>query len=80
MKKIIQLNVVLPYYELMFAIGKETPRMDSLNIEQGIEVIEIKESINIDGDYDYTVVLTTGEKIVFKSSQPGLIITYGRED
>lgn len=80
MRKIIQLNVTLPYYELRFSIEKETSQMDSMNIKHGEKVKEIKENINIDGNYDYTVVMATGENIVFKSSQPGLILIYGREE
>ena len=80
MRKIIQLNVTLPYYELMFVVGEDTCRMDSMNIEEGIEVCEIRESTNVDGNYDYTVVMATGENIIFKSSQPGLILIYGREE
>lgn len=80
MRKIIQLNVTLPYYELMFSIEKGTWQMDSMNIKHGEKVKEIKENINIDGNYDYTVVMATGENIVFKSSQPGLILIYGREE
>lgn len=80
MRKIIQLNVTLPYYELMFSIEKGTSQMDYMNIKYGEKVKEIKENINIDGNYDYTVVMATGENIVFKSSQPGLILIYGREE
>ena len=80
MRKIIQLNVTLPYYELMFSIEKGTSQMDSMNIKYGEKVKEIKENINIDGNYDYTVVMATGENIVFKSSQPGVILIYGREE
>lgn len=80
MRKIIQLNVTLPYYELMFSIEKGTSQMDSMNIKYGEKVKEIKEDLNIDGGYDYTVVMATGENIVFKSSQPGLILIYGREE
>ena len=80
MRKIIQLNVTLPYYELRFSIEKGTSQMDSMNIKHGEKVKEIKENINIDGNYDYTVVMATGENIVFKSSQPGLILIYGREE
>ena len=80
MRKIIQLNVTLPYYELMFSIEKETWQMDSMNIKHGEKVKEIKENINIDGNYDYTVVMATGENIVFKSSQPGLILIYRKEE
>ncbi len=74
MRKIIQLNVTLPYYELMFVVGEDTCRMDSMNIEEGIEVCEIKESTNVDGNYDYTVVMATGENIVFE--YPCCIQTY----
>lgn len=80
MRKIIQLNVTLPYYELMFSIEKGTSQMDSMNIKYGEKVKEIKEDLNIDGGYDYTVVMATGENIVFKSSQPGLILIYGKEE
>lgn len=80
MRKIIQLNVTLPYYELSFSIEKGTIQMDSMNIKYGEKVKEIKENTNIDGNYDYTVVMATGENIVFKSSQPGLILIYGREE
>lgn len=76
MNKIIQLNVTLPYYELMFSIEKDTSQMDSMNIKYGEKVKEIKESINIDGGYDYTVVMENGKNIVFKSSQPGLVLVY----
>lgn len=78
MRKIIQLNVILPYYELMFSIEKETSQMDSMNIKYGEKVKEIKENINIDGGYDYTVVMENGKNIVFKDSQPGLVLVYGR--
>ncbi|PIM93097.1 hypothetical protein CI111_02890 [Fusobacterium animalis] len=78
MNKIIQLNVTLPYYELMFSIEKGTSQMDSMNIKYGEKVEEIKESINIDGGYDYTVVMENGKNIVFKDSQPGLVIIYER--
>lgn len=78
MNKIIQLNVTLPYYELMFSIEKETSQMDSMNIKYGEKVKEIKESINIDGGYDYTVVMENGKNIVFKDSQPGLVLVYER--
>lgn len=76
MRKIIQLNVILPYYELMFSIEKETSQMDSMNIKYGEKVKEIKESINIDGGYDYTVVMENGKNIVFKDSQLGLVLIY----
>lgn len=78
MRKIIQLNVTLPYYELMFSIEKETSQMDSMNIKYGEKVEEIKESINIDGGYDYTVVMENGKNIIFKSTQPGLVLVYER--
>lgn len=78
MNKIIQLNVTLPYYELMFSIEKETSQMDSMNIKYGEKVKEIKENINIDGGYDYTVVMENGKNIVFKDSQPGLVLIYER--
>ena len=78
MRKIIQLNVSLPYYELMFSIEKETSQMDSMNIKYGEKVEEIKESINIDGGYDYTVVMANGNNIIFKSTQPGLVLVYER--
>lgn len=78
MRKIIQLNVTLPYYELMFSIEKVTWQMDSMNIKYGEKVKEIKENINIDGGYDYTVVMENGKNIVFKDSQPGLVLTYER--
>ena len=78
MRKIIQLNVSLPYYELMFSIEKETSQMDSMNIKYGEKVKEIKENIKIDGNYDYTVVMENGKNIVFKDSQPGLILIYER--
>ena len=68
MRKIIQLNVTLPYYELMF----------SIDIKYGEKVEEIKESINIDGGYDYTVVMENGKNIIFKSTQPGLVLVYER--
>lgn len=80
MRKIIQLNVSLLYYELMFSIEKVTGQMDSMNIKYGEKVKEIKENINIDGGYNYTVVMENGKNIVFKDSQPGLIIIYGCED
>lgn len=80
MRKIIQLNVTLPYYELMFSIEKGTSQMDSMNIKYGEKVKEIKEDLNIDGGYDYTVVMETGKNIIFKSSQPGLILIYGKEE
>ena len=76
MRKIIQLNVTLPYYELMFSIEKETSQMDSMNIKNGEKVKEIEENMNIDGGYDYTVVMENGKNIVFKDSQPGLILIY----
>ena len=78
MRKIIQLNVTLPYYELMFSIEKETSQMDSMNIKYGEKVEEIKESINIDGGYDYTVVMENGKNIIFQSTQPGLVLVYER--
>ena len=78
MNKIIQLNVILPYYELMFSIEKETSQIDSMNIKYGEKVKEIKENINIDGGYDYTVVMENGKNIVFKDSQPGLVLIYER--
>lgn len=78
MNKIIQLNVTLPYYELMFSIEKVTSQMDSMNIKYGEKVKEIKENINIDGGYDYTVVMENGKNIVFKDSQPGLVLVYER--
>ena len=78
MRKIIQLNVTLPYYELMFSIEKETSQMDSMNIKYREKVEEIKESINIDGGYDYTVVMENGKNIIFKSTQPGLVLVYER--
>jgi hypothetical protein len=78
MRKIIQLNVTLPYYELMFSIEKVTWQMDSMNIKYGEKVKEIKENINIDGGYDYTVVMENGKNIVFKDSQPGLVLVYER--
>jgi len=80
MRKIIQLNVTLPYYELMFSIEKGTWQMDSMNIKPGEKVKEIKEDINIDGGYDYTVVMETGKNIIFKDSQPGLILIYEKEN
>lgn len=76
MRKIIQLNVTLPYYELSFSIEKVTGQMDSMNIKYGEKVKEIKESINIDGGYDYTVVMENGKNIVFKDSQLGLVLIY----
>lgn len=78
MNKIIQLTVTLPYYELMFSIEKVTSQMDSMNIKYGEKVKEIKENINIDGGYDYTVVMENGKNIVFKDSQPGLVLIYKR--
>ena len=80
MRKIIQLNVTLPYYELMFSIEKGTWQMNSMNIKPGEKVKEIKEDINIDGGYDYTVVMETGKNIIFKDSQPGLILIYEKEE
>lgn len=80
MRKIIQLNVTLPYYELMFSIEKGTWQMDSMNIKPGEKVKEIKEDINIDGGYDYTVVMETGKNIIFKDSQHGLILIYEKEE
>ncbi|WP_338960325.1 hypothetical protein [Fusobacterium nucleatum] len=49
-----------------------------MNIKYGEKVKEIKENINIDGGYNYTVVMENGKNIVFKDSQLGLVLIYER--
>lgn len=75
MKKIIELDVILPYYEAMYKVGKEII-IKSINSSKNCcneEIVkEIREAnINCDGN-DYLIITETGKEIWIFEGQLGL--------
>lgn len=74
MKKIIEINVEMPYHSEVYTIGKNAYGAANTFYESGI-IKEIKKKIENDG----TIYLITTEKgitLEIKDSQPGLRIIW----
>lgn len=75
MRKIIELDIILPYYEAMYKVGKEII-IKSINSSKNCcneEIVkEIKKTdINCSGN-DYLITTETGKEIWIFEGQPGL--------
>jgi|GEM_PF-2007092 hypothetical protein len=73
--KIIELDIILPYYEAMYKVGKEII-IKGINSSKNCcnkEIVkEIRETnINCDGN-DYLIITETGKEIWIFEGQPGL--------
>lgn len=78
MKKIIEINVEIPYHSEVYAIGKEAYGASDTFYKAGI-IKEIKKEIEEEG----TIYLITTEKgitLEIKNSQPGLRIIWSDEN
>lgn len=83
MRKIIELDVILPYYEAMYKVGKEII-IKSINSSKNCSneeiVKEIRETnINCSGN-DYLITTETGKEIWIFEGQLGLQIIWENEN
>nr|DAQ40909.1 MAG TPA: hypothetical protein [Caudoviricetes sp.] len=79
MKKIIELDIILPYYEAIYKVGKEII-IKSINSSKNCcneEIVkEIKErSLNCNGN-GYLITTETGKEIWIFEGQPGLQVIW----
>ncbi len=79
MRKIIELDIILPYYEAMYKVGKEII-IKSINSSKNCcnekIVKEIKKTdINCGGN-DYLITTETGKEIWIFEGQPGLQVIW----
>ncbi|EEO42997.1 hypothetical protein FSDG_01556 [Fusobacterium animalis 7_1] len=83
MRKIIELDIILPYYEAMYKVGKEII-IKSINSSKNCSneeiVKEIRETnINCSGN-DYLITTETGKEIWIFEGQLGLQIIWENEN
>ena len=83
MRKIIELDIILPYYEAMYKVGKEII-IKSMNSSKNCcneEIVkEIRETnINYNGN-DYLITTETGKEIWIFEGQLGLQIIWENEN
>ncbi|AKC57616.1 hypothetical protein HMPREF1994_00057 [Fusobacterium phage Funu2] len=83
MRKIIELEIILPYYEAMYKVGKEII-IKSINSSKNCSneeiVKEIRETnINCSGN-DYLITTETGKEIWIFEGQLGLQIIWENEN
>lgn len=79
MKKIIELDVILPYYEALYKFGEKI-KISSINSSNNCcneEIVkEIKKTdINCCGN-DYLITTETGKEIWIFEGQPGLQVIW----
>ena len=79
MRKIIELDIILPYYEAMYKVGREII-IKSINSSKNCSNEEIvKEIKNTDINYcgnDYLIITETGKEICIFEGQPGLQVIW----
>ena len=75
MRKIIELDVILPYYEAKYKVGEKIT-VYSMNSYSSCYVKEIKKTdINCGGN-DYLITTETGREIWIFEGQPGLQVIW----
>lgn len=79
MRKIIELDVILPYYEVLYKVGEKI-KISSINSSKNCcneEIVkEIRETnINCNGN-DYLITTETGKEIWIFEGQPGLQVIF----
>lgn len=78
MKKIIEINVEMPYHSEVYAIGKKAYGAANTFYEAGI-IKEIKKEIKEEGTI-YLIITEKGITLEIKDSQPGLRIIWSDEN
>nr|DAQ57517.1 MAG TPA: hypothetical protein [Caudoviricetes sp.] len=79
MRKIIELDIILPYYEAKYKVGEKIT-VYSMNSDSSCYVKEIvkeikKTDINCGGN-DYLITTETGKEIWIFEGQPGLQVIW----
>jgi len=78
MKKIIEINVEMPYHSEVYAIGEKAYGAANTFYEAGI-IKEIKKEIKEEGTI-YLIITEKGITLEIKDSQPGLRIIWSDEN